>query len=122
MIFRQLDANGDFTWGKGVQNFARGQQAIALNLQTLIQCWVGDCFFALQMGINWKQLMNYGPNAGLDSALQVLILRAYGVVSMVSATIRHDAQSRNFTASYTVDTVYTKAVTNQLTILSTTGN
>ena len=122
MIFRTLDANGDWNFGCGVQNFARGQQAIALNLQTLIQCWVGDCFFSLPTGVNWKQLMNYGQQANLNSALQSLVLRAYGVVSIVSSKIDFNATSRKFTASYTVNTVYSQQVTNQLTILSTTGN
>jgi hypothetical protein len=122
VIFRTLDANGDWVFGKGIQDFARGQQAIALNLQTLIQCWVGDCFFSLQTGINWKRLMNYGQQANLNSALQSLVLRAYGVVSIVSSKIDFSAGSRKFTASYTVNTVYSQQVTNQLTILSTTGN
>lgn len=122
MIFRQLDVNGDWTFGKGIQNFAQNQQAIALNLQTLIRSWVGDCFFSLPTGINWKQLMNYGQSANLDSALQILILQAYGIVNVASATILFNSATRNFTASYTVNTVYSTSITSQLSILSSTGN
>ena len=121
MIFRQLDVNGDWTYGKGTQNFARDQQAIALNLQTLVRSWQGDCFFSLQSGINWKQLMNYGQQANLDTALQTLILQAYGVVGFPPGTppsINFNSSSRHFAAVYTVNTVYSTQITEQLAILS----
>ena len=45
MIFRSLDELGDWNFGKGVQDFVSGNDAIALNIKTRIQSWVGDCFF-----------------------------------------------------------------------------
>lgn len=117
MIFRNLDSDGDWTYGKGVQNFAREQKAIALNIQTLILSWVGDCFFNLQSGIDWKQLLNYGQQANLNAALQSLLAGAYGVVRLVSADVLFNPTTRNLAASYVVDTVYSQGVRNQINVL-----
>lgn len=121
MIHRQLDANHDWTFGKGVQNFAREQQAIALNIDTLLLSWVGDCFFNLQSGVNWKQLLNYGQQANLDAALQSVLSGAYGVVRLVSASVLFNPSTRNVAATYVVDTVYSQSVKNQITIFDSTG-
>lgn len=117
MIFRNLDANGDWEWGAGAENYLRNEAAIELNIETSIKCWVGDCFFALQFGINWKALLAVGQQQALDSALQTLILSSYGVVSLVSAGVVFNPATRNLTASYTINTVYSQNVTNTLSVL-----
>lgn len=118
MIFRQLTPNGDWTFGKGVANYAQNQDAIALNILTSVKSWVGDCFFSLQFGINWKQLMNTGQQSNLNAALQNLLLRTYGVVSIVSSSVNFNPNTRLFSASYTVNTVYSQTVVDQVNILT----
>jgi len=53
MIFRNIDENGDWDFGKGIQDFTSGNKAIGLNIKTRIQSWVGDCFFDMNAGIDW---------------------------------------------------------------------
>ena len=85
MIFRQLTQDGDFTFGKGKQNFTRDEDAIELAILTTLKFWKGDCFFATQFGINWKEYFNYGQQEALNSALQTALLQCYGVLSVNSA-------------------------------------
>jgi hypothetical protein len=117
MIIRNLDANGDWEWGAGVENYLRNEDAINLNIETSIKSWVGDCFWALQFGINWKALLSVGQQKALDSALQTLILSSYGVMGLTAASAVFNPADRNLTATYTIDTVYSKNVTNTLSVL-----
>lgn len=118
MIFRQLTADGDWTFGAGKGNYASNQQAIALNIQTSVLMWKGDCFFSLPNWVNWKGLMNVGQQRNLDAALQALLLQCYGVTSIVAASVSVNPTTRRFFASYTVNTVYSQQVTSQVQILS----
>lgn len=118
MIFRQLTAAGDWTFGAGLANYASGQQAIALNIKTSILMWQGDCFFSLPGWVNWKGLLNVGQQRNLDIALQGILLQAYGVMEVLSATVVVNPTTRQFFATYTVDTVYSQQITNQVQILS----
>ena len=118
MIFRQLDVNSDWTFGKGTSNYARDQAALALNIKTAVQSWVGDCFFDLQAGIDWKQRLGAGQQQALDQELQSLLLRIDGVTEVVSASVLFAAGTRLLTATYTVNTVYGSAFTEKIRILS----
>lgn len=117
MIFRQLTNSNDWTFGKGIADYAQNQQAIALNIQTLVLSWVGDCFFSLPSGINWKSLLNVGQMNNLNSALQVLLANAYGVMSVVKAQVVVDPTTRMAVATYTVNTVYSQQISDQLQVL-----
>ena len=124
MTFRQLTAAGDWTFGAGLGNYASAQQAIALNIQTSVLMWAGDCFFSLSGGnglppwVNWKGLFSVGTQAQLNAALVDVIAACYGVASVVSASVVVNATTRFASANYTVNTVYSQQVTSQVAILS----
>jgi len=52
-MIRRLDSNGDWVFGSGRGAYIGGLAGLALRLETQLREWVGDCFFALQNGINW---------------------------------------------------------------------
>lgn len=118
MIFRQLTQSGDWTFGGGLSNYASGQQAIALNIFTSVRMWAGDFFASLNGWINWKGALNVGQQNNLNAALQGLLSRSYGVQSIVSASVVVNPTTRQFFATYTVDTVFSQQVTSQVAILS----
>lgn len=123
MIFRQLTSAGDWTFGSGLGNYASAQQAIALNIQTSIYMWAGDFFASLTPWINWKGLMNVGTQNQLDIALQGLISQCYGVQAINSASVIVNPTTRQFFATYSVLTVYSQVVVDQIEIVSNTpGN
>lgn len=118
MIFRSLTTSGDWTFGAGLANYATAQKAIAFNIQTSILMWKGDCFFSLANWINWKGLLNVGQQSNLNNTLQSQLSRCYGVIGIVSATAQFNATTRNVVVTYTVNTVYSTQVKNQVAILS----
>jgi hypothetical protein len=121
MKFRQLTATNDWTFGGGLSNYASGQQAIALNIQTSILMFAGDFFASLSGWINWRGLLNVGQQKNLDTALQTLLSQCYGVQGIISANVVVNKTTRKFFASYVVDTVYSQQVVNQVQILSGQG-
>ncbi len=118
MIFRQLTSGNDWTFGAGLSNYATGVQAINLNVQTSVLMWQGDCFFSLPGWINWKGRMNVGQKKNLNTDLQTLLSKCYGVMGVVSASAEVNATTRNFSAQYVINTVYSQQVENQVQILS----
>ena len=103
MIFRQLDDNHDWVFGAGMQNFTTGTKAIALNIQTRILSWRGDCFWNMLAGIDWiNRLGNKNQAALLSAELRRLILQSYGVTGLQAFDTVTDG--RAFTVTTTVNT------------------
>ena len=105
MKFRNLDANGDWTWGAGLGNYAINDQAIGLNIQTRVLSWVNDCFFDMTAGIDWyTRLGTRGQRELLETELRRIILQSSGVTGLISFdTILN---GRNFSANYNITTIY----------------
>ncbi len=108
MIFRNLDVNGDWTFGSGGNNYAVANQAIGLNIQTRILSWVGDCFFALTAGIDWSnRLGSKGQKALLELDLRRSILQAENVTGLNEVSVTQ--VGRDFSISFDVQTIYSKS-------------
>ncbi len=115
MIFRNLTPDGDFTFGAGKQNFVIQQEAIALNIRTRIQSWVGDCFFDLPAGIDWtNRIGNKNQRPLLELDLRRIILQTQDVTEIV--TFDTVLNNRNFTARYSVNTIYSQAFQDSVTV------
>jgi len=52
-MIRRLDENGDWTFGSGRGSYIGGLEGLKLRLKTQLKEWTGDCFFALDRGIDW---------------------------------------------------------------------
>lgn len=105
MLFRNLDADGDWQFGAGFSSLASAQKAIGLNIKTRIQSWVGDCFFDMAAGIDWvNRLGSKNQRTLLELDLRRIILQSQGVTGLVEFTT--NMVGRAFTANYTVNTIY----------------
>lgn len=113
MIFRALDENHDWKWGKGKQDFLITNAAIGINIKTRLLSWVGDCFFDQNAGIDWwNRLGSKNQRALLELDLKRVILQSEGVKGIVS--FETNLTGRKFSASYTVDTIYTGQIEDQI--------
>lgn len=106
MIFRQIDANGDWEFGKGVNDYARNEDAINLNIRTRILSWVGDCFFALSDGIDWRNRLDVGQQAALVEEIKSNLLQAFGVIEINGVQSQFDGQTRTARLLYDIRTIY----------------
>ena len=106
--FRTLDANGDFTFGKGLNNYSRDNNAVKLDVKTRLGSWLGDCFFDTGAGVDWwNRLGSKGQRLLLEQDLRRVILQTDGVTEILEFAVT--LVDRKFSASYTVNSIYSKS-------------
>jgi hypothetical protein len=119
MIFRNLDSSGDWTFGHGRQDYLTADAAIAMNIRTRLRSFLNDCFWAMQFGIDWWNLLGgKNPTAQMGIILQcrTMLANSYGVIRINNVDATTDVRTRRLTVSYDVDTIYTRNLRNAVTI------
>lgn len=106
MIFRAITSNGDWLFGKGINNYLTGENAVEANIKTRILSWVGDCFFSLASGIDWSNRLDVGQQQALTEEIKSNILQAFGVVGITSVLAIFNGQTRNIRITYDIQTIY----------------
>jgi len=101
MRVRALDANGDWTFGRGRGNYLTAKAARAQNLQTRLMSFLGDCFWDLGAGIDWFNLLGGKSALQIDFAVQSTIIGTDGIVGIDRDSIAVDS-NRQLSAKYTV--------------------
>ncbi len=114
MIMRALSLSGDWTFGQGLANYNQDEDAIAENIYTWLQSWVGNCWFALKDGIDWTNLLDVGQKQNLEDSIRANILARYGVVGINSLTSQFDPRSRHISITVNIQTIYSQAFQIQL--------
>src|SRR3954470_19732138 len=104
MIVRSLDANGDWTFGKGKNNYLSANAAIVQIISTRLNSYLGDCFFALDAGLDWFNLLGSKNQLALELAVRAIILNTPEVVAIVDVSINLDNNTRRISMRYTVET------------------
>ena len=114
MIIRKIDNENDWLFGHGLSDYALDQAGIEENVKTRLQSWVGDCFFALQDGVDWRSRLDVGQKSNLLNELKTEILQSEGVVAVLSITGNFDGRSRVFSVAAVVQTIFSSAFQIQL--------
>lgn len=114
MIFRQLTALGDWTFGKGISGYATDEAAVELNIRTRILSWKGNCFFALDDFVDWLGRLDKGQEENLKRELKNVILQSFGVVSVNSINGLLDRSTRHFQVTYNISTIFGENFINTL--------
>jgi hypothetical protein len=106
MIIRALSSSGDATFGQGVQNFLNNQNAVALNIKTNLYCFLRDCYFDIQKGIDWLRFFSVPTNSQeVLLSVRANILLSFGVVSINSIDV--SVSGRKIIINASVNTIYT---------------
>lgn len=116
MIFRQITASGDWTFGKGKAGYATDEDAIELNIITRLRSWKGDCFFALGDFVDWLSRLDKGQEANLLAEIKSVILQSYGVFSVESISGFLDRSTRNYVLTATINTIFGTVFLNSLNL------
>lgn len=108
MRYRALDANGDYTFGRGAANFlVNSPETVRQSVQTRLGLLQGEWFLDSTEGTPWFQgIIGKGTNKTYDLVLQTQILRTQGVVSIVEYQSSVDVNSRNLTVAGLLMTIY----------------
>lgn len=114
MIFRQITALGDWTFGKGISGYATDEAAIELNIRTRLLSWKGNCFFALDDFVDWLSRLDKGQENNLIQELKTVLLQSFGVVAVseVSATLNRTTRAIQIT--YNISTIFGTSFINTL--------
>ena len=109
MIQRQLNYFGDWTFGKGKGNYARGAAAINLSLQTRLQSFKNDCFFDKSAGIDWINYMLAGNVEGLKQEIRKVVIETNGITGLNSLEVNADSSVRKITWTIDFKTIYSQS-------------
>jgi hypothetical protein len=119
MIFRGLTSSGDWNFGQGVASYTTGSAAVALNVKTALQTFLGDAFWAATFGVDWINLLgNLNTLNAILAQTRSIIAGAEGVTSIVSVSSNLNRATRTLSLQYTYTDVYatTVAGTAQITL------
>jgi len=86
MRYRALDANGDYSFGLGPQEYlANSPQTVAQAVLTALLLHQGEWFLDITAGMPWEtQVLGFGTGSLYDAAIKNAILGVEGVASIVS--------------------------------------
>lgn len=114
MIFRQITAQGDWTFGKGINGYAINENAVELNIKTRLLSWKNDCFFALNDWVDWLGRLDKGQEDNLNRELQNVILQSEGVVAINSFTGTLNRLTRNYQVTFDISTMFGQSFINTI--------
>lgn len=118
MRVRAIDVDHDWLFGKGQNDYLTGVNAVAQNINTRLNSFLGDCFFDNGAGIDWWNLLGAKDQLVLNLAISAVILNTQDVTSLVQLNIVLDV-TRRLTVTYTVEIA--RAVTVSGIFLLTPG-
>jgi len=104
MKVRALDTNNDWSFGKGRNNYKKDLDALIQNISTRIKSWKGNCFFALDDGVDWTNYFDIGTKTFLDLDIKRVILQTDGVLRI--SNYSSEMTLRSIGISVDIATVY----------------
>jgi hypothetical protein len=106
MKYRKLDANGDFSFGRGNQNFlVDSPQAVAQAIKTTLALYQGEWFIDTSVGMPWlTQVIGFNTQSIYDDAIKSKVQQVSGVTSIDNYTSTLDRPSRILTVSMKLTT------------------
>lgn len=108
MRYRKLDADGDYSFGQGQDNFWRDvPDAPAQAVRTRLNLWQNQWFLDEREGMPWKtEVLGNRTADTRDPAIRQRVLGSQGVSGILEYSSNLNRDTRAFSVVMTVDTVY----------------
>lgn len=108
MRYRELDADGDYTFGKGAANFFIDSPAtVRQSIETRLRLLQGEWYLNTEEGTPWLQeVLDKGHSQTYDLVIQTRILRTPGVRGIVQYQSSLDTVKRKLSIAALIDTIY----------------
>lgn len=113
MTFRALDINHDWEYGAGRANYVSENDEIALNLKTRLLSFWQNCFFDLETGIDWFNLLEYNQLDNIQDAIRATIIETEGVTGINDIQVVQQS-GRKLNVTYDINTTYTTNYTDEI--------
>ncbi len=122
MITRALDADHDWLFGKGKNDYLVDGPAVNQNIKTRLLSFLGDCFFDINAGVDWFNLLGAKDEPALNLAVKTVILNTKYVIGLEELSVLLN-RDRLEMMSYKVTTVYRGyVVANEGSLLTELGD
>lgn len=109
MRVRALDENWDFKFGKSKQDYASESLATAYDVKQKILCWYNDCFFDMQYGIDYKNLLgSKGGKETLDNSVKKILMVQPDIVEITY--FESSVMDRRYSLTARFKTVYNETI------------
>jgi hypothetical protein len=105
MIVRAIDSAGDWLFGKGKNDYKKNIEAVAQSIRTRLQSHLGDCFWAVDQGVDWFNLLGSKKRLELELVITSTILNTPEVTSLIEVLFSVD-ENRVMLIQYSVNTIY----------------
>lgn len=115
MIIRATTTTNDWVYGNGKNSYFINEAAIEANIRTKLLEWIGDCYFNVQGGIDWKNRLGVGQQQALIIEIKTLVLKCYGVVSILTFQANFSGTTRFDSISMTLQTIFSPSTTITVT-------
>lgn len=115
MRYRKLDENGDYTLDNANAFFVDTPEAVAQAVLTRLRLWRGEWFIDITDGTPWNTEILGKRQGGKnpDTAIRSRILQTKGVTEILSYSSTFDGETRKFSVSATVGTIYGTATISE---------
>lgn len=110
MIIRRLTKELDWSFGHGKSDLLSDDDAIMLNIYTRLNEWVGDCFFAVQNGVDWYNGLDRGMKEYIDRRCKQIIIESFGVVQLITYESNLNVNTRKLTINASITTINSDSV------------
>lgn len=118
MSVRAIDSNHDWVFGTSLQSYVLNEFEIAQMVKTRVLSFLGDCFFAINEGIDWFNLLEKGSEneAMLKKSIGLTILKTKGVVALNSVDLTK--AGRKVIINYDIRTIYSTSYQNSIEVMN----
>lgn len=106
MKVRALDTVGDWQFGRGLQSYSSDLDSLKQSISTRLKQWVGNCYFALEDGVDWNNYLDIGRKDRLDLNIRRVILQTAGVLKISSYASTINSETRSATITAHITTIY----------------
>jgi len=116
--FRAIDSDNDWVFGRGVSSYLKNSDAIAADIKTALQIFMGEVFWQTQFGVDWWNLLggkNPSAQAGIILQTRQIILSVDGVTQINSVSVSFTRGTRALALNWDVNTIFTQNITGSIT-------
>ena len=103
---RALDSLHDWQFGRGLQSYKSGLDALKQSVQTRLMQWKNNCFFAMDEGVDYANELDIGTKDALDSDIKRVILKTGDVLRIDDYSSTLDSDTRAVSISCDIQTNY----------------
>lgn len=106
MATRAVDSVGNWQFGNSFTNYKTDLDELKQNIITSLKSWKGDCFFDLDAGVDWYNILgSYNQDDYLKENIINIVQNIDGVININDYNATLD-ENRNITINLIINTVY----------------